>query len=95
MTATRYSGKLTVRMTYLDSEAQYRCVVSYSDANGSGWTTLYVRPPALLRNAVDSPIAFDETAHAALSFASEDHDWVERYADFNDGGWAINRKDTR
>lgn len=92
MTAQRISGNLRIRVSYHDREGAYLCSVATLD--GKQRTVLTVLPPAVLRHAVDSPEAFDETAHAALSFASEVHDWIECNADYapDGSGWAISRK---
>ena len=65
--ARRYSGSVTVDVTWVDADSQYRCRVR---APG-GATTVHVGPPAVLERAVDSPEAYDVAAHAALSFVAE------------------------
>jgi hypothetical protein len=89
MTAKRYCGGLTLRLTYRDRENDYRCFIAAPGA----WTTIYVGSPAVLRHAVDSPEAFDDAAHAALSFAADEgREFVERLAAYTDSGWDIRRK---
>jgi hypothetical protein len=113
MSALRYSGEVTIRVTWIDTPGRnnhgghYRCTLSRTINKGTQWekrvsTTQYVGAPAFLERGVgiDSSEAFDDTAHAALSFASneetaEDDDpngWAEHAAYKADGsGWLIAR----
>lgn len=59
---------------------------------GSGVKTkVYVGAPAYLEHAVDSPIAYDRAAHAAISFADEEEPGVGEHAAMTDTGWLISR----
>ena len=95
--ATRYSGELTVRITYRDEAEDYRCVISARGEGVRGRFLLgvYVGVPRLLEHAVDSSEAYDRVAHAALSFAAEGHGEVERLAGYHGDGtglWHVTRK---
>ena len=80
MSTLRFSGEVTIRITIVDVPhgahgIQYRCHLSRVENAGSQWerrvtTTQYVGAPRHLSEAIDSSKAFDDTAHAALSFAS-------------------------
>lgn len=101
MSTLRYSGEIRIRITYLDAHGEvfidgtprapngkYRC---FLQAKGGARTTVYVGAPASLSHAVDSPEAFDDTAHAAIAFANdEDSQWGD-YAASNEDGYHIVR----
>lgn len=99
MKATRYSGFLTVTIR-LDDFDDYHFSVSHDGrVIGRGKT----RPPHAgtidnktgRRISDDSPIAFDQVAHAALSFVSDeadDGDLIESLADFDGSGYIITRR---
>ncbi len=90
--ATRYSGELTIRLTYRDESGDYHCTVSRAGVHVG---SVDVGSPALLQYAVDSPHAYDCAAHAALSFLSDEgtHPYdVASYAAVNAEGWLIGRK---
>lgn len=93
MSTTRYSGDLTITLTYRERSSDYRATISYKGVRH----VVYVGEPRYLQHAVDSPEAFDETAHAAISFASEeDNEIGERAASNRDGsGWHIGRSKKR
>jgi hypothetical protein len=106
VSALRYSGEVTIRVTWIDKVdvrphgGHYRCTLSRIESNRRVTTTQYVGAPACLTHAIDCSEAFDDTAHAALSFASnretaEDDDpngWAEVAAYKADGsGWLIAR----
>ena len=88
--AKRYSGGLSVDLVFVDAKNEYRARVCPRKGR-SGCETVWVGPPRILRHAVDSPVAYDETAHAAISFSSDD---LSQLAAPNaDGsGWDIRRK---
>ena len=96
MSTLRYSGEIRIRVTYLDGSLttapRYRCFLR---GPGDLTATIIVNAPAYLSHAVDSPEAFDDAAHAALSFAeNDDRDWsVHAHAAFKaDGtGWHVGR----
>ena len=98
--ALRYSGDLQIRVTYQD-RGDYKASVTTLRGPSRRWSG-YVSPaPAGFGRGVayDSPQAYDEIAHAALSFAAysdEDRrggDWVTEEAAYDpDGsGWHIGR----
>lgn len=77
----RYSGNITVRVTYLEPylagdacpanrstrlNGEYRCFVKSPDRS----LTIVVGAPNVLSNSVDSPEAFDDAARAAIAFAN-------------------------
>jgi hypothetical protein len=88
--AYRYCGSVRVRVELNTSThpPSYRCRVKA--------TTVHVRAPACGFGpgiAYDSALAYDATAHAALSFADDATDGAATEGcDFNDSGWAIRRK---
>ena len=100
--ARRYSGHVRIYITYQDFNSRYRCRLVTPD----GARTLYVNEPAVLRNAVDSPQAYTDIAHSALSFAQEDDEagsdrlrpatnlGISEYAWLNEdmSGWRITTK---
>jgi hypothetical protein len=87
MSALRYSGALRIRVTYVDPKAGYRCAIS-----GDGIRrTIWVGAPNCLSHAVDSSEAFDETAHAALSFADDEDSGIGDKAAATPEGWHIGR----
>lgn len=74
--AFRYSGSLVVRCLWIDRTAHYECVIS---RKGRHVTTQHVNPSKHLTHAVDSPVAYDAAARAALAFAEhEGHDVADR-----------------
>lgn len=114
MSALRYSGEVTIRVTWLDTPGRnherhgghYRCTLSRMDGAKRVSTTQYVGAPAFLPRGegIDSSAAFDSTAGAALSFASneetaEDDDpsgWSDVAAYAIDGsGWHVGRSKSK
>lgn len=100
MAATRYCGNVKISMRLaLDAYTQrdqYVCAIS---VNGKKKGNIYVGTPASISHAIDSPKAYDDAAHAALSFACDeeergDKDWgILGRLDFsNDSGFKIRRK---
>jgi hypothetical protein len=99
-TATRYSGFLTIKCR-MDDFDDVHCTVSHGK-NVIG--RVKTRPPrsgvtdpkTRRRVADDSAVAFDQYAHAALSFVSdsdaEEADMIESLAEFTDSGYAISRR---
>lgn len=85
--ARRYSGKLTVDIAWHDSKQEYRARVAYP----GGSRTVWVGPPSVLTKAVDSSVAYDEAAAAAISFASEEDHQIGEYAEHTDRGLFIGR----
>lgn len=66
--AKRYSGDVSMRVTYRDVNDDYKVTMS----SGGKRHTEYIFGPAQRSKliAVDSAQAYDEAAHAALSFSS-------------------------
>lgn len=87
--ATRYSGDGTIRMSFVDRDNNYRC--SVNDGHG-GQGTVYVGLAGKIDKPVDSPEAYDEVAHAAISFADHDGLVDSSYFETTDSGWAVSRK---
>jgi hypothetical protein len=83
MSAKRYSGSISIRVTYLDYvhtgrlNGEYRCFLRANNAR----CTIYVGVPASTLLPVDSPEAFDSAARAAIGFADHEFgdwgDWAE------------------
>jgi len=74
-TATRYSGNVRLKISYDDARNEYRAAISVLAPTSTGGRIYALRtkqvvgrPPAA-SGGVDSPVAFDEAAKAALSFA--------------------------
>jgi len=86
--ALRYSGSLTIRVVWND-RGHYDASISRKGRNLWSGT---IGEPRHLRVAVDSPEAYDDTAHAALSFADSEGADVFRSADHTGSGWHIARK---
>lgn len=99
-TATRYSGFLTIKCR-MDDFDDVHCTVSHGK-NVIG--RVKTRPPrsgvtdpkTRRRVADDSAVAFDQYAHAALSFVSDsdadEADMIESLADFTDSGYHVSRR---
>jgi hypothetical protein len=113
VSALRYSGEVRIRITYREARfaerysdgtprfpnGSYRC---YLTGPGGMKATVIVGAPAFLSHAVDCSEAFDEAAHAALSFADhkdadasdphDDQNWSSQAAYKVDGaGWHVSR----
>ncbi len=89
--AKRYSGRATVTVTYDDRRGDYKATVAIGKRNV--WSGR-IGEPASRTIAVDSPKAYDSTAHAALSFADEDTKGEIGDAaspDLDGRGWHIGR----
>lgn len=104
--ATRYSGDLTITLTYRDPHAElfdmypngdYRATISWPSRarGGKHRRTIYVGAPKYLRQAVDSPEAYDSAAHAAISFAAEEESEIGERAAIGTDGWLISRNKDR
>jgi hypothetical protein len=95
MSAKRYSGSISIRVTYLDYphtgrfNGEYRCFLRANNAR----CTIYVGVPASTLLPVDSPEAFDSAARAAIGFADHEFgdwgDWAEVSASV---GYVITRR---
>jgi hypothetical protein len=82
----RYSGDTTVRLRYDDNSSSYHTTVKSPD----GSRRIVVRPAPADRRSVDSPAAFDDAAHAAISFAMDEG--LDCQPDYGvTGGYVISR----
>lgn len=87
MSTMRYSGNISIRVTYLEPwgagtpapvgrstriNGEYRCFLRHPCGARA---TVHVGAPDALRHAVDSPLAFDDAAKASMSFAAHDDDF--------------------
>lgn len=88
MATKRYSGNITVALSFVDSENHYKCNVSVGGKRGK---TIIVNPPRHLTRSVDSADAFDDAAKAAISFAADEGLDTDG-ADHTGSGVAIHRK---
>jgi len=80
--ARRYCGQITIYLVCNDTDYSVRVV------GPGGAAHVQVGFPAVLTKAVDSPDAFDEAAHAALSFIQDDQERARRGADLDQPpGW--------
>ena len=91
--AKRYSGDVVVSVTWSDSRDAYKATVSAHGEKWSGW----VGAPRAMRIAVDSPQAYDDAAHAAISFACDEEPGFCDVAGTNAdcSGWEILRAKRR
>mgnify|MGYP003405887735 CR=1 FL=1 len=96
----RFSGHLKIELSYNDRTDQYQvrlCPVKVPLYRGKMQPHARcekgtVRPPRHLERAVDSPLAFDQAARAALSFASPR---IQEFAFMGPTTWAIKRDKPR
>ena len=86
--ATRSCGKVNIACTYRDRQNDYRCALS---VGGQRRGVVFVGAPAHLRHAVDSPAAYDEAAHAAISFGLADGLIGESECDYTESGHRVQR----
>ena len=108
MSAMRYSGELRIRVTYLEPWAagtpapagrstrlhgEYRCFIR--GPKGTVGKTIHVSAPVVIMSAVDSAVAFDEAARAALSFAFSTGWPVDSHAANDEAGYYIGRSPAR
>ncbi len=93
--AQRYSGQAIIAVAYSDKDSAYKCRVGTPE--GSVSVTVNASPELARTKAADSPEAYDEIAHAALSFAEDELAnsgiSLAEYALFEpDGsGWTVTR----
>lgn len=90
MSAKRYCGRWVISITYQDKWSEYLCTITHDADRGHVVASVSVGEPKTLTHAVDSAIAYDNVAHAALSFESEKLGDSE--LDFTDSGFRIRRK---
>ena len=106
MSTIRYSGNITVRVTYLEpylagdkcpanrstrTNGEYRCFIKSPDRS----TTIVVGAPEALSHGVDSPEAFDDAARAAIAFASDEDLHYGDLAYQNSRGIVVGRRPSR
>lgn len=94
--AIRYCGGLKITLFWNDNEQMYRCLISHGRARAA----VFVGAPASGFGpgvAYDGSVAYDRTAHAAVSFATSGDDDTSRelaehaWMDHRGEGWAISR----
>lgn len=90
--AKRYCGHWIINVKYSDRWDEYLCSIVHDADPHRVVTSVSVKPPAHLTQAVDSAQAYDDTAHAALSFVTADEKISESELDFTDSGFRIRRK---
>ena len=83
----RFSGNVKIELSYNDRTNQYRARLCPTRVRAARCETVYVKPPARLERAVDSPRAFDQAARAALSFSKE----AQEHAAHSGSTWSISR----
>jgi hypothetical protein len=94
VSAVRYSGRVRVRLTYVDAFAdwapngRYRAVVRLP--SGAAYATT-IGAPRVLACAVDCPRAFDEAARVALTLASAECPEVDAQAESDGAGFVVRR----
>jgi hypothetical protein len=96
MSTMRYSGKIRIRITYIDAPqggtcGYYRCFLRAVGFHQGEGRTIQVGAPAHLTNAVDSPEAFDDAARAAIAFAQDENPGWDDLAAHNEDGYHIAR----
>lgn len=72
--AQRYSGQVRVSIVYVDAEAGYDARVSWP---GGRERVKVGTPAAVATHAVDSPLAYDAAARAAIAFAGDAGDYAD------------------
>lgn len=99
--AIRYCGSVKINCKLVPAKhmphgEQYKCDISIG---GKKLGTQYVGIPSYLTHAIDSPMAYDSAAHAAISFATDEADRGEKEwdglsdaVDWSDDGYAIGRR---
>jgi hypothetical protein len=88
----RYSGEVTVYITWLDATEQYGAKVK---PPGEPSVYIAVGAPRLLEHAVDSPPAYDAAAKAALAFAEDEVPGVTERAAYKEDGYFVSRSQER
>ena len=87
--AKRYSGDLTITVAWDDRHSNYRTTVARKGRNV--WSGR-VGPPRSYEYKVDSEKAYDEAAHAAISFADNERSGIGEHAEMDPNGqWKIRR----
>lgn len=98
--AKRYSGDLTVNLQWKDAQkvngtypphgGYYACTVVF-DRRVVSRSSVFA--PAVLHVAVDSAVAYDQAARAALSFANDEESEIGEQAAYSRrlGTWHIGR----
>jgi hypothetical protein len=105
--ATRYSGNIKIDMRWVEARdaksrgcahnGYYRATLSQPVGTHDPWNhpwktrTLSICAPARLAHAVDSEKAYDDVAHAALSFANAEGLGIDAFAASAGTGWHISR----
>ena len=92
--AIRYCGRVKidcklVPARHMPHGEQYKCSLSIGSQH---LCTQHVGLPAHLTHAIDSPSAYDDAAHAARSFATDEDAVSENSLSFTDDGYDIQRK---
>jgi hypothetical protein len=94
--AVRYSGAVTIKLTYEDSD---HCYDGKVIVDGHTYSVAVYAPKVISAGcAYDSPEAYDQAARAALSFAAADMEWGEGRDIFSPAaetdayGWVIRRR---
>ena len=95
--ATRKCGRVTIRCSLVPAPGmphgeQYKCVLS---VGGVVRSTQYVGLPAHLSHAIDSPRAYSDAAHAAVTFALDEGKLSDSDVDFTDSGYRLQRPKRR
>lgn len=100
--AKRYSGTVTISIRYVDNESAYRCYLTSPTTMYRRGVAVAVRRPAVSSISVDSPRAYDEVAHAALSFVADgfsgqiiNAERIVECAEANESGWYVSRSSVR
>jgi hypothetical protein len=92
--ARRYCGNVSISLEYRDTYVKglpngwYECHLAWP----GGRKMVMVGAPASLSHAVDSPKAYDDTAHAAMSFAADENPSGNFQPDYTGSGFSIRRK---
>lgn len=90
--AVRYSGDVKITLKYRERENDYRATLTWPSGRGGYHRhTVHVGVPAHITKAVDSPDAYDEAAHAALSFANDEWSLIGELSAMAEDGWLVSR----
>jgi len=91
----RYCGKVKIALTITSDNERYQCTLT---ARGKRLGSVVVGLPMHLEHSIDSPIAYDKAAHAALSFAMDEDergekDWghLNFLLEHTDSGFVVRR----
>ncbi len=92
--AIRYCGRTKINCIYRDKQNDYKCSLSVGSKPRG---TIYLGVPSSSHLAVDSPIAYNDTSHAAIAHAMDEGKIDTGDIEYNESlsGYKITTKATR